>query len=108
MSEPTTSRRSMSSSGGSPARTSPSPVGVLDLPEPDPASGGSSTGSSTNSRQRGSSSKTSPVFCPLVEPTTGESNEDATWEYSSDRWQNSGTGGPTGCWTLNTSEFPND
>lgn len=26
----------------------------------------------------------------------------------SGRWQNSGTGGPTESWTLNTSEFPND
>jgi len=48
----------------------------------------------------GLSSKMSPVFCPL---TRGE-----TWEYCAESWRNSAIGGPIGCLTLNTSEWPND
>lgn len=33
--------------------------------------------------------------------------EDGTLVPSSGRWNSSGMGGPTGSWTLNTSEFPN-
>jgi len=31
-----------------------------------------------------------------------------TWASSSGRWENSGFGGPTAAWTLNTSTFPSD
>jgi hypothetical protein len=44
----------------------------------------------------GWSGKTSPVSCHPA--------EDGTLVPSSGRWANSGTGGPTGCWTLSTSE----
>jgi site-specific DNA-cytosine methylase len=30
------------------------------------------------------------------------------WEYYSENWPNSGIGGPTGCLTLNTTEWPKD
>jgi hypothetical protein len=40
--------------------------------------------------------KTSPVSCHPA--------EDGTLAPSSGRWANSGTGGPTECWTLSTSE----
>src|SRR3954465_1158495 len=33
---------------------------------------------------------------------------DGTLVPSSGRWGNSGTGGPTECWTLNTAEFHSD
>jgi len=45
-------------------------------------------------------SRMSPAFYPA---TKGE-----TWEYSPDHWPNSATGGPIGCLTLNTSEWPRD
>lgn len=48
----------------------------------------------------GFSSRTSLAFFP---PTTDE-----TWESCFEGWKNSGTGGPTGCLTLNTSEWPKD
>jgi len=54
---------------------------------------------STYSRN-GLSGKTSPVFCHLT--------PDGTLEPSSQRWQNSGMGGPTESWTLSTSEFRSD
>ena len=47
----------------------------------------------------GSSGKMSPAFCPA--------QEDGTLAPSSGRWANSGMGGPTGSWTLNTSEWHN-
>jgi len=46
----------------------------------------------------GWSGRTSPVCC---HPT-----EDGTLVPSSARWSNSGTGSPTECWTLSSSEFP--
>lgn len=48
----------------------------------------------------GLSGRTSPVFC--------RATEDETLEPSSGRWGNWGMGGPTGCWTLDGSEFPKD
>ena len=45
----------------------------------------------------GSSGRTSPVFCRRA--------EDGTLAPSSGRWANSGTGGPTESWTLNSSEW---
>jgi hypothetical protein len=45
----------------------------------------------------GWSGRTSPVSCRRL--------EDGTLAPSSGAWQNSGMGGPTECWTLNTSEF---
>ena len=48
----------------------------------------------------GSSWRTSLASC--------RQTEDATWESSSGRWENSGMGSPTECWTLSTSEWPND
>lgn len=45
----------------------------------------------------GCSGKTSPVSCPAT--------EDGTLVPSSGRWGNSGMGGPTESWTLNTLEF---
>jgi hypothetical protein len=47
----------------------------------------------------GSFGKTCPVSCLA--------DEDGTLVPSSGRWANSGMGGPTGSWTLNTSEWPN-
>jgi len=47
----------------------------------------------------GSSERTSLAFCP----PTGEK----IWVPLSGRWETSGMGSPTGCWTLSTSEFPN-
>lgn len=44
--------------------------------------------------------KMSPVFC--------QAGEDGTLVPSSGRWANSGTGGPTGCLTLNTAEWTDD
>ncbi len=46
----------------------------------------------------GWSGKTSPAFCPPL--------EDGTLVPSSEGWQNSGMGSPTGCLTLSTSEWP--
>ena len=53
-----------------------------------------------SSNPNGLSSKTSPASC--------RQTTDGTWESSSGQWQNSGMGSPTECWTLNTSEWPND
>src|SRR3990167_1630275 len=50
--------------------------------------------------RNGSLSKMSPAFSPLIK---GE-----TWEYSPEGWPNSAIGGPTGCLTLSTSEWPKD
>ena len=44
--------------------------------------------------------RTSPVSCRLT--------EDGILEPSSECWQNSGMGSPTGFWTLNISEWPSD
>lgn len=46
----------------------------------------------------GWSGKTSPVSCQAA--------RDGTLVPSSERWGNSGTGGPTESWTLSTSEHP--
>ena len=48
----------------------------------------------------GASGKTSPVSC--------HHQADGTLVPSSGRWQNSGMGSATECWTLKTSESPND
>jgi hypothetical protein len=48
----------------------------------------------------GLSGKTSPVSC--------HQQEDGTLVPSSGRWQNSGMGSHTECWTLNGSEWPKD
>ena len=48
----------------------------------------------------GSSGKTCLASCPA--------DEDGTLVPSSGRWENSGMGGPTGSWTLSTSEWPSD
>ena len=52
----------------------------------------------TSTGLAGSSGKTSPVSCRRA--------EDGTLVPSSGRWANSGTGGPTECLTLSTSEYP--
>ena len=52
----------------------------------------------TTTAPNGLSGKTSPVSC---RPT-----EDGTLVPSSGRWANSGMGGPTESWTLNTTEWP--
>lgn len=52
------------------------------------------------SGQHGSSGKTSLASCRLM--------EDGTLAPSSGRWLNSGMGGRTGSWTLNTLESPRD
>ena len=48
----------------------------------------------------GLSGKTYPVSC--------RATEDGILEPSSECWQNSGMGSPTGFWTLNTLEWPSD
>jgi len=48
----------------------------------------------------GSSGKTSPVLC--------RQTEDGALEPSSGRFKNSGMGSPGECWTLSTSDWPND
>lgn len=45
-------------------------------------------------------SRMSPAYYPVQK---GE-----TWEYSPERWPSSAIGGPTGCLTLSSSEWPND
>ena len=62
---------------------------------------GRSSGSWLSCIPVGSSLRTSLASC---HPVGGEA---AIWESSSGRWENSGMGGPTECWTLNSSEFPN-
>ena len=54
----------------------------------------------TNYVLSGLSGKTSPVSCHRT--------EDGTLEPSSGRWLNSGTAAHGECWTLKTSESPND
>lgn len=48
----------------------------------------------------GWSGKTSPASCRVA--------ADGTLEPFSEGWGNSGMGSPTECWTLSTSEWPND
>ena len=63
---------------------------------------GSSLSSISNwlrdSNLNGSSGKMSPVSC--------QRTEEGHLAVSSGRWRNSGTGSPTECWTLATSESP--
>lgn len=68
--------------------------------ENDRDSGGSSTAFLASCVLSGSSSKTLPDSC--------HQTEDGTWVPSSGRWETSAMGGPTECWTLATSESPND
>ena len=52
----------------------------------------------TDYARAGSSGRTSPASCHRA--------EDGTLVRSSGRWQNSGMGSPTECWTHSTSEWP--
>jgi hypothetical protein len=54
----------------------------------------------TNTAPSGWSGRTSPACCQAM--------KDGTLVPSSGAWANSGMGGPTESWTLNTSEWPND
>src|SRR5690606_6863890 len=56
--------------------------------------------SQTSTDPAGWSGKTYPASCRRT--------EDGILAPSSGRWQNSGMGSPTECWTLSTSEFPSD
>ena len=82
----------------SPAKTYRWLDDVLDLLESVADCSSSSCGSSMSSVPAGLLSKTSLVFCRAI----GE----GIWASSSGRWGNWGMGGPTGCLTLNGSEFP--
>ena len=81
------------------AKTSPWQGVVLDWLESDPDFSSSSCASLMKSLPVGFSSRTSLAFFHRT--------KDGTWEPSSGRWQTSGMGGPTGCLTLATSEWPN-
>ena len=48
----------------------------------------------------GAVGRTSPACC--------QQTTDGHWAPSSEGWGNSGMGGPTECWTLNTSDWPSD
>lgn len=89
-----------SSPEGSPAKTSPWQAVVKAWLEHALACSGRSCACWMTSLPVGSSLKTSLDSCHLT--------VDETWAPSSGRWQTSGMGGPTECWTLNTSEFPSD
>src|SRR3990167_2393207 len=91
---------SMFSAAASPARISPLLEDELALLEREAASSTSSRELSTRLSLLGWSSKTSPASLAQ--------EGDGTWVPSSGRFLNSGMGGPTGYWTLNTSEFPKD
>ena len=91
---------SMFSLVDSPAKISVSLADVLDLLESAAACSMSSRGLSVSLTRLGLSSKTSPDS--LVR------EEDGTWVPSLGRYRNSGMGGPTGYWTLSTSEFPSE
>ena len=88
----------ISSPGGSPARTSASPVAAPDSPESVPDCGGSSTGSLTLFDPEPHSWKTLRGSSAV---TAAE-----TWGRSSKPWLTSGMGGPTASSTRNTSACP--
>lgn len=90
---------SMFSLEDSHAKTSPLLEAVLDWLESGADFSSSSFASLLSLRRLRSSSKTSLDFCRQM--------EDEIWEPLSGVWLNSGMGGPTGCSTLNTLEFPN-
>ena len=81
------------------ANPSPSPASAKDSPTPAATSPSSFLDLLTSSVPAGSSGKTSLASCHRT--------EDGILVPSSGRWSSSGMGGPTGSWTLNTSEFPN-
>jgi hypothetical protein len=100
MSEAQNSLELTSSAEDSPARISAWPETVLDWMASGAGSGTSSVASLVRSLPVGFLSKTSLAFYPAT--------TDETWGSSFKGWRNSGTGGPTGCLTLDTSEFPSD
>lgn len=65
-----------------------------------PDYGSDSIASLLSSLPVGFSSRTSLAF--------SRATEARTWPWFSEGWKNSGMGGPTGCLTLNTSEWPKD
>jgi hypothetical protein len=83
---------------GSRARTYPWLDAALDWLAGGPDSSTSSYASLVRSLPPGFSSRTSLAFC--------RQTRDGTWEPYSGTWESSGTGGPTACLTLNTSEWP--
>ena len=80
-----------------PAKTSPSPASAPESKATAAPSHWTSADWSACFDRSGSSGKTSPVSCHRT--------EDGRWEPSSGRWQNSGMGSPTACWTRSTSEW---
>ena len=84
----------------SPAKTSALQDAVKDYLESDQDSGTSFIEFCKKLAQAGLLSRTSPASC--------RQTTDGIWEPCSERWGNSGIGGPTGCLTLNTTEWPND
>ena len=80
-----------------PARTSPSPASAPESKATVAPSRWTSADWSAYFARAGWSGKTSPVSCRRT--------EDGRWEPSSGRWQNSGMGSPTACWTRSTSEW---
>ena len=84
----------------SPAKTSAWLENVLAWLESEAGYGTNSIASLLNSLPVGWSLKTSPAFSAAT--------TERTWPWFSEGWRNSGMGGPSGSWTLNTSEWPND
>jgi hypothetical protein len=95
-----TYRQSMLFAEDFPVKTSAWLESVLAWLETEAGCSSSSFVSLLNSVPIGFSSRTSLASC---HPTA-----DGTWEPSSESWGNSGFGGPTECWTLNTSDWPKD
>ncbi len=80
-----------------PASPSASPGCGKDLPTHEAISCSPTWQSLIDCARDGSCGKMSPVFC--------RAGEDGILAPSSERWGNSGMGGPTGCLTLNTCEW---
>ena len=89
-----------SSPEDSPAKTSPWQAVVKAWLEHALACSGRSCACWMTSLPVGSSLRTCLASC--------HQTTDGTWAPSLKRWETSGMGGPTECWTLNTSEFPSD
>ena len=90
----------MSSAADSPAKTCQWLESVLGFLESEAGCGSSSAGLSPSLFPVGFLLRTSLGCCRATKAET--------WEPSFGRWGNSGMGTPTGCLTLNTSEWPSD
>lgn len=100
MSEQTSLFGSISSAGGSHAKTSQWLEAVRDWLATDPDSSTSSCALLMRSLPAGWSSKMSMAFAHRT--------EDGIWEPYSQRWESAGIGGPTVCLTLSSSAHPSD